>query len=195
MNDLILLGITAALINNLLLVQLLGVESLPNASKSIKSAAKFGLLVTFVMLCATVLTWYTNSALRYLHGIIPVEHLQTLTFVVVVAGFTQLCGLLIRKKIPSLHKRIGRDFKAVTVNSAILGIVIININQPEILSDRFARAMIDGGAAALSFLIALVILAGIRERLELHNVPKPLQGIPIALISAALIAIPFMALR
>jgi len=195
MNDLILLGLTTALINNLLLTQLLGVESLPNASKNLKSAAKFGLLVVFVMLFATVLTWYTNSVLQYLHGIFSAEHLQTLVFVMVVAGFAQLCSLIVRKKIPALHKQIGKDFKSVTVNSAILGIAITNIGEYALLGDGLIRSIINGGMAALSFLIALVLLAGIRERLELHNVPKPLQGIPIALISAALIAIPFMALR
>jgi len=193
MPNLLLLGISAALVSNLVFGELLGIESLASSSKSLKSAVGAGVAVVFVMIFASAITWGMYVFLQFIHS----EFLITFIFIVVVAGFVQLCKLFLNRKIPKIGKPIGGYFTPLTVNSAILGVALFNINQfmPPDGAGGFAHIMVNGALAGVGFLIAVVILAGVRERLELcSNVPKAFRGIPIAMICAGLIAVAFLGL-
>jgi len=190
MPSLLLQGISAALISNIIFGELLGIESLANSSKSMKSAVGTGVAVILVMIFASAITWGANFLLHLIHS----EFLQTFVFIVAVAGFVQLCKVLFSRKLPNVSKLINGHFTPLMVNSAILGVALFNIGQfsPPEGSGGFVYAMVNGVSAGVGFFIAVVILAGVRERLELcGDIPKAFRGVPIAMISAALIAVAF----
>ena len=189
MNELLLLGIAAALINNLVLVQFLGVSPLLCGSKNLKSAAQMGLAVIIVMTCASILTW----AVGFVLTLFRLEYLKILAFVMVTAAFVQLLGLFLYKKLPKLNEKFTVHLSILTANSAILGITLMSAEQfGREITGGFTNTVVSGIAASIGFFIAIILLAGIRERLELSDVPQSFRGIPIALISIALISIAFM---
>jgi electron transport complex protein RnfA len=178
--------LTFVFINNFILVQFLGLCPFIGVSKNSENAIGMGASVTFVMTVASVVTWAI-----YYFLLVPfsLQYLQTLTFILVIASLVQLLEMVIQKISPSLYKALGIYLPLITTNCAVLGVAIINISN----SYNVMEAFTGGIAAGLGFTLAIVLMSNIRERLELQPVQRVFKGVPIAFISAGLMALSFMA--
>ncbi len=178
--------ITYIFISNFILTQFLGLCPFIGVSKNIESATGMGFAVTFVMAIASVVTW-----LIYNYLLIPLdlEYLRTISFILVIASLVQLVEMIIQKISPSLYKALGIYLPLITTNCAVLGIALLNIDNSYSLIESFVA----GIAAGIGFLLAIVLMSGIRTKLDLENIPKVFQGAPIAFISGGLMALAFMA--
>ena len=178
--------ITYIFISNFILVQFLGMCPFIGVSKNSESALGMGMAVTFVTSVASVVTWAVYTLLLAPFGL---EYLRTVAFILVIAALVQVVELVIRKISPPLYKALGIYLPLITTNCAVLGIAIINIDQDYgCLQSFFA-----GLAAGLGFTLAIVLMSNIREKLDLAPVRKSFKGVPIAFISACLMALAFMA--
>lgn len=182
---LITIFVTAAIIENVVLSQILGICPFIGVSKKSESALGMGLAVTFVLVLASVSTW-----LVYNYLLVPfhIEYLETVAFILVIAALVQFVEMVIKKTADSLYQSLGVYLPLITTNCAVLGISLINIKKNYTLM----QAAVNGFGSGFGFMCALLIMAGIRGRLELSNVPKAMQGAPIAFITAGLLAVAFM---
>ena len=183
--DLILIFLSAAIVNNMVLVYFLGVCPFMGVSKKLDTAVNMGLATTFVMTLASVFTWVINT-----HIIInyDVPFLQNITFIITIASLVQLVEMFIKKTSPPLYKSLGIFLPLITTNCAILGLALFQaLREYTLLQSLFFG--LGGGAG---FTLALVIMAGIREELEFAEVPKSLEGAPITLLVAGMLALAFM---
>ncbi len=178
--------ITFIFINNFILVQFLGLCPFIGVSKNSENAIGMGASVTFVTTVASVVTWAI-----YYYLLVPfnLEYLQTLSFILVIASLVQLLEMVIQKISPPLYKALGIFLPLITTNCAVLGIAIINITNGYNVMEAFTAGL----AAGLGFTLAIVLMSNIRERLDLQPVRKSFQGMPIAFVSAGLMALAFMA--
>ncbi|MGE4282684.1 MAG: electron transport complex subunit RsxA [Clostridia bacterium] len=185
MKDLIVIALGAVLIENFVLVKFLGICPFLGVSKKVETALGMGMAVTFVMALASSITWLIQELiLKRFH----IEYLQTIAFILVIAALVQFVEMVIQKMSPTLYQALGVYLPLITTNCAVLGVAILNIQK----EFNFISSLVYGTAAAIGFTLAIVLFAGVRERLELSNIPKPLQGFPIALITAALLSIAFL---
>ncbi len=184
MKELILVIVSSALINNVVLNQFLGLCPFLGVSKQVKTAGSMGLAVMFVMVIASAVT-----NLIYNLVLIPLqlEYLQTIAFILVIAALVQFVEMFLKKSSPALYKALGVYLPLITTNCAVLGAALNSVQYEY----NFITSLCYGFGTALGFTIAIVILASIRERIEGNDIPKPFQGAPIVLISAALMAIAF----
>jgi len=178
--------LTYIFINNFILVKFLGLCPFIGVSKNSESAIGMGLAVSFVTGTASVVTWCVYYGLLQPFGL---EYLQTIAFILVIAALVQLVEMVLKKMSPSLYKALGIFLPLITTNCAVLGIAIINIDESFNLLESFAA----GVAAGLGFTMAIILMSNIREQLELKPVRKSFKGVPIAFISAGLMALAFMA--
>lgn len=185
MRELILLIISAVLVNNFVLARFLGICPFLGVSKKTETAIGMGMAVIFVMTLSSLFTW-----LAYAYLMVPyhIEYLQTIIFILIIAAFVQLVEMFIKKASPSLYQALGIYLPLITTNCAVLGVAVINIQA----GYSFWESVLFGFGAAVGFALALVLFSGIRERLELSDIPKPLQGTAIALVTAGLLALAFM---
>ncbi len=185
------IAIGAILIHNIVLTKFLGLCPFFGVSKRLSSAAGMGMAVIFVMAGASLFTWVINHYL-----LIPYDavFLQTIVFILVIASLVQLVEMILQKYSPSLYESLGIYLPLITTNCAIMGVALINAETSDITGEAytFTQSLINGVASGIGFTIALLLMAGIRERLEYANVPKPFRGLPIAFISAALMAMAFL---
>ena len=177
--------ITAIFVNNIVFAQFLGICPFLGVSKRLSSAVGMGMAVTFVMAIATAVTYILQM---YVLDPLGVSFLQTIAFILVIAALVQVLEIIMKKTMPVLYQALGVFLPLITTNCAVLGVAILMIQKEFNLLQSFAYSV----STALGFAIALVIFAGIRERLELDGVPAALKGIPIALITAAILAMAFM---
>lgn len=178
--------ITYIFISNFILTQFLGICPFIGVSKNVDSAVGMGFAVTFVMGIASLVTWAIQSFI-----LVPLEiqFLQTITFILVIAALVQLVEMIIQKIAPPLYKALGIFLPLITTNCAVLGIALIAVR-----SDYNAiESFVAGIAGGLGFLLAIFIMSTIREKLDNENVPKVFRGVPIAFITAGLMAMAFMA--
>jgi H+/Na+-translocating ferredoxin:NAD+ oxidoreductase subunit A len=178
--------ITFIFINNFILTQFLGLCPFIGVSKNTESAIGMGFAVIFVMGISSIVTW-----LLYNYILVPfqIEYLQTITFILVIASLVQFVEMVVQKISPQLYKALGIFLPLITTNCAVLGIALINITNKYNALESFVA----GIAAGIGFLLAILLMSNIREKLDLIRVPKPIQGIPIAFISGGLMALAFMA--
>ena len=178
--------ISAFLINNFLLVKFLGVCSFLGVSKKTETAKGMGLAVVFVMFIASFMTYGVyNWILVPLH----ITYLSTLSFVLVIAALVQFVEMVIKKTQPSLYKALGIYLPLITTNCALLGMAVINIGEKYNLIESMVNAL----GAALGYMLAIVLLSGLRERMEENdNMPLAFRGLPISLVTAGLMAIAFL---
>lgn len=177
--------VTAIFIQNIIFGKFLGICPFMGVSKKVDSSIGMGMAVTFVMSLASGVTWVIyNFILVPLH----LEYLQTIAFILIIASLVQFVEMAIQKTSPNLYKALGVFLPLITTNCAVLGIAILNIQKEY----NFIESVINGAAVALGFTLALVLLAGIRERIEYSSIPVPFKGVPIAFISAGLLAMAFM---
>ena len=177
--------ITAIFVNNIVFAQFLGICPFLGVSKRISSAVGMGMAVTFVMVIATAVTFLIHN-----YVLIPlgVTFLQTIAFILVIAALVQVLEIIMKKSMPSLYQSLGVFLPLITTNCAVLGVAILVIQKDM----NLAEGLVYSVSTALGFTLALVIFAGIREQLALSKVPNAMKGIPIALITAGILAMAFM---
>ena len=182
-----LLGIliSAILSENFILVKFYGICPFMGVSKRIDTALGMGMAVTFVMVLAAALT---NLVYNYILVPLGVEYLQTLSFILLIAALVQFVEMFVAKTLPALYNALGIYLPLITTNCAVLGVTLLNVERGYNLVESVWYAF----SAALGFTLAIVLFAGVRERLETADIPKALRGFPIALITAGLIAMAFL---
>ena len=177
--------VTAIFINNIVLSQFLGICPFLGVSKKTSSALGMGAAVTFVTTLATVVTWLLQ---KFVLDPLELSYLQTIAFILVIAFLVQMLEIIMKKITPSLYSSLGVFLPLITTNCAVLGVAILVIQKSYTLMESVTY----GFSTSLGFTLALWIFAGIREQLELTDIPKGMQGVPIALICAGLLAMAFM---
>ncbi|MBN1150415.1 electron transport complex subunit RsxA [candidate division WOR-3 bacterium] len=181
----ILIFISAALVNNFVFSRFLGICPFLGVSKKIDSAIGMGLAVIFVMVLSVSVTWPLQN---YVLNPLGISYLQTITFILVIASLVQLVEMILKKNVPALYHSLGIYLPLITTNCAILGIAIDSILKKYSLAVSLVYAL----GAGIGFTLALVIMAGIRERLETADPPAPFRGTPLNLILASLLSMAFM---
>lgn len=175
----------AILVNNFVLAKFLGICPFLGVSKKVETAVGMGIAVTFVMTLSSIITYLVQIAILNRFGL---EYLQTIAFILVIAALVQFVEMFLKKSSPGLYEALGVYLPLITTNCAVLGLAILNI-QSEF---NLIQTIVNSIGAALSFTLAIVLFAGIRERLDLADVPESLKDFPIALITAGLMSIAFM---
>lgn len=199
--NIIMIIISAALVNNFVLSRFLGICPFLGMSKKLETAVGMSAAVTFVMALASVFTWIVQKLLlqpTWLTSLgvaadkVPdLMFLQTIAFILVIASLVQFVEMLIQKTNPALYSALGVYLPLITTNCAVMGVVLINVQENYTL----VESLFNGVGAALGFSIALILFAGVRERLEDADIPEAFKGFPIALISAGLLSVAFMAFQ
>lgn len=177
--------ITAIFINNIVLSQFLGICPFLGVSKKTSSALGMGAAVTFVITLATAVAWLLQN---YVLDPLGLQFLQTIVFILVIAFLVQLLEIVIRKIAPGLYQALGVFLPLITTNCAVLGVAILVIQK----EFNLLESVVYGLSTSIGFTLALWIFAGIREQLEITETPRALRGVPLALISAGLLAMAFM---
>ena len=185
MKSLILIIISGALINNVVLNQFLGICSFLGVSKQMKASASLGGAVIFVITIASAV-----ASLLYDHVLAPLgmEFMKTIVFILVIAALVQIVEMFLKKKSPGVYQSLGIFLPLITTNCAVLGVALTNVQN----GYNFIESVLSGFGTAVGFTLAIVLLAGIRSRIDEADLPGPLRGAPIVLIAAALMSIAFM---
>ena len=178
------ISLGAILVNNFILVQFLGICPFMGVSKKMDTAVGMGFAVIFVMGLASALCYPVNLLLVAL----GLEYMQTVAFILVIAALVQFVEMFLRKMIPTLYEALGVYLPLITTNCAVLGVVLLNVQQ----NYNFIESVVYGVTGGVGFLLAIVLFASIRERLQFADPPKSFEGFPIALITAGLMALCFM---
>ncbi|MBD5233057.1 MAG: RnfABCDGE type electron transport complex subunit A [Bacteroidales bacterium] len=176
---------SAILVNNIVFAQFLGICPFIGVSKNIDSAFGMSMAVTFVMAVATAVTWLLQHYILVPFGL---EFVQTIAFILVIAVLVQMLEIIIKKSAPGLYAALGVYLPLITTNCAVLGVAIIVAQK----NFDFLYSVVYATATALGFGLAMMLFAGIRTQLELADVPRAMRGVPIALITAGILAMAFM---
>ncbi len=184
MGNIFVIVISSMLVSNVVLSQFLGICPFLGVSKQVETAAGMGVAVTFVITIACAITWPIQY---YILNPLGLGYLQTIAFILIIAALVQFVEMALKKFIPSLHASLGVYLPLITTNCAVLGVAINNITN----GYNFIESVVCGLFTAIGFLIAIVILAGIRERIDGNDVPNSFKGTPIVLVTASLMAIAF----
>jgi len=183
--ELVVLFISAILINNFVLHYFLGICPFLGVSKKIDSAFSMGLAVTFVMTITAVITWVINHWILLPNNL---EYLQIVSFILVIASLVQLVEMFIRKVSPPLYQAMGIYLPLITTNCAIMGLALL----AALKNYSFVETVVFGVGSGIGFTLAIILMAGVREQLDLSDVPEPLKGAGIALIVAGIMALAFL---
>ena len=185
MKSLILIIISGALINNVVLNQFLGICSFLGVSKQMKASASLGGAVIFVITIASAV-----ASLLYDHVLAPLgmDFMKTIVFILVIAALVQIVEMFLKKKSPGVYQSLGIFLPLITTNCAVLGVALTNVQN----GYNFIESVLSGFGTAVGFTLAIVLLAGIRSRIDEADLPRPLRGAPIVMISAALMSLAFM---
>lgn len=186
MTELFLLFVSSIFVNNILLTRFLGCCPFMGVSSRLKTAVGMGAAVVFVIVLASLMTWLTYNFLLVPLGL---EYLYTLAFILVIAALVQFVELVLKKLNPTLYKALGIFLPLITTNCAVLGVAVLNMSEKYTLLQSLVNAL----GSSLGFLLAIALMAGIRERVETNEgIPACLQGLPLTLITAGLMSIAFM---
>ena len=187
----ILIFISAIFVNNIVLSQFLGICPFLGVSKKIDTSLGMSVAVAFVLTLASIVTWLVQ---KYVLDAFGLQYLQTIAFILVIASLVQMVEIVLKKMSPSLYKALGVFLPLITTNCAVLGIAIKVTEQPVIASHGFSilDSTLYAVAISIGFIVAIVLFAGLREQLELVEVPKGMKGVPIALLTAGILAMAFM---
>lgn len=185
MKSMILIIITTALVNNVVLSQFLGICSFLGISKQIKTSASLGGAVIFVMTIASAV-----ASLLYNYILVPFDltYLKTIVFILVIAALVQIVEMFLKKKVPALYKALGIYLPLITTNCAVLGVALTNVQN----GYNLGESILAGFGTAVGYTLAIVLMACVREKIDEEAIPKPFRGAPIVLLYAALMAIAFM---
>ncbi|MCR5686691.1 MAG: RnfABCDGE type electron transport complex subunit A [Lachnospiraceae bacterium] len=184
MQQLIIIAIGSAFINNVVLSQFLGICPFLGVSKKINTAAGMGSAVVFVITLASAVA---GVIYRFILVPLDITYLQTIVFILVIAALVQFVEMFLKKKMKGLYQALGVYLPLITTNCAVLGVALTNVQKEYSLLE----GVVNGFATAVGFLVAIVILAGLREKMEYNDIPKPFRGMPTVLLTACLMAIAF----
>lgn len=184
MKELLMIAIGSAMVNNVVLSQFLGLCPFLGVSKKMDTAAGMGGAVVFVL---TLSSFCTSLIYKFVLVKAGMEYLKTIVFILVIAALVQLVEMFLKKVIPSLYRALGVYLPLITTNCAVLGVAIINVQE----NYSVLEGTVNGFATAVGFTIAIVMMAGLREKMEYNDVPKSFQGMPIVLLTAMLMSIAF----
>lgn len=185
LKELIIISISAIFIENFVLVKFLGICPFLGVSKKAETSLAMGMAVTFVMAMASGITWIVS---KFVLKPLSLEYMQTVAFILVIATLVQIVEMFLQKVSPAIYNALGIYLPLITTNCAVLGVALLSIQKEFVL----IQALVFGVSAGIGFTLALVLFSGVRERLEFSDIPEFLKGLPIALISAGLIAIAFL---
>ena len=188
MTDYLILIVSCIFVNNILLMQYLGNCPFLGVSKKMETATGMAMAVIFVLVMAGSITWMVDN---FLLKPFDLEYLRTLTFIMVIASLVQFVEMFLRKSIPTLYAGLGIFLPLITTNCAVMGVCLINIMEEY----SFMQALVASFAYAIGFGLALVLFAGLRERITLARVPKPLQDTSIGLVTAGMLSLAFFAFK
>lgn len=184
MREYLIIIVSVVFVNNFVLAQFLGICPFLGVSKKLDGAVGMSLAVIFVMALASAVTWPV-----YEYILTPgYEYLQTIVFILIIAALVQLVEIILKKYLPALHRSLGVYLPLITTNCAVLGVALLNIDK----GYGFAESVVNGAGAGIGFLLAMVLFAGVRQRMESCRVPKSFEGIPITLVAASILAVSFM---
>lgn len=184
MKELLLIAVGSALVNNVVLSQFLGICPFLGVSKNVKTAAGMGGAVIFVI---TISSFITSLIYKFILVPANFEYLQTIVFILVIAALVQFVEMFLKKAMPPLYNALGVYLPLITTNCAVLGVALTNVQK----SYGILEGVVNGIATATGFLVAIVLMAGIREKIEYNDITESFQGTPIVLVTAGLMAIAF----
>lgn len=184
MKELLLIAVGSAFINNVVLSQFLGICPFLGVSKNVKTAGGMGGAVIFVI---TISSFVTGLIYKFILVPTGFEYLQTIVFILVIAALVQFVEMFLKKVMPPLYNALGVYLPLITTNCAVLGVALTNVTK----SYSILEGVVNGFATAAGFLVAIVLMAGIREKIEYNDVPEAFRGTPIVLVTAGLMAIAF----
>lgn len=184
MTELLLIAVGSAFVNNVVLSQFLGICPFLGVSKNVKTAAGMGGAVVFVI---TIASFCTGLIYKFILVPLTFEYLQTIVFILVIAALVQFVEMFLKKSMPPLYNALGVYLPLITTNCAVLGVALTNVTK----SYNILEGVVNGFATAAGFLVSIVLMAGIREKIEYNDVPEAFQGTPIVLVTAGLMAIAF----
>ena len=187
---LVAIFLASILTENYILSKFLGICPFLGVSKKVNTAVGMSVAVTFVMVLATAVTWPI-----YTYLLVPndLAYLQTIVFILIIAALVQLVEIVLRKYIPSLYNALGIYLPLITTNCAVLGVTMLVLEKGAAdPTFGYLQSLVNAFGSGIGFLVAMVLFAGIRERLELCDIPKTLRGLPITLIAASLVAVSFL---
>lgn len=187
LTDIIRIVVAYVLVSNVILTQFLGLCPFIGVSKNTESAVGMGFAVTFVMTLATLFTWMLYNWLLVPRGL---QFLKVISFILVIASLVQFVEMFVKKNSPALYRALGIYLPLITTNCAVMGIALLVV---EVEKLSLFHSVLAGFSAGIGFLVAILLMSAIREQLEAEWVPKGLKGVPIAFISAGLMAMAFMA--
>lgn len=185
MKELIIILMSAVLVNNFVLVKFLGICPFLGVSKKLDSAVGMSLAVIFVMVLSTAVTYPIYMGLLEPLGI---DYLQTIVFILVIAFLVQLVETVLKKYVPGLHKGLGVYLPLITTNCAVLGVTILNIDE----AYTFVQSLVNSFGAGVGFMLAMVLFSGVRSRIENNDFPVAFKGVPSILIAASIVSLSFM---
>lgn len=191
MGELLTLGLSAVLINNVLLAQFLGICPFLGVSKKSQSALGMGISVIFVIVLSTMITWTIDKFLLFPYGI---TYMRTIVFILVISAIVQFVEMFIKKTAPFIYKMLGIYLPLITTNCAVLGVAIIAVQEKK-LQISFPKMLVYATGISVGFTLVIYVFSTIRERLENADTPEALKGTPIALITAGIMAIAFFGLK
>jgi electron transport complex, RnfABCDGE type, A subunit len=183
--NLIMLVLAAIFVNNYILSQFLGICPFLGVSKKVETAAGMGAAVIFVMSLASAVTYFVYNLV-----LVPldIKYLYNIAFILVIAALVQLVEMFLKKSSPALYQALGVYLPLITTNCAVLGVAVVNMQR----NYTFLASVLNGFGGAVGFALAIILFAGIRERIEFNNIPKAFLGFPIALVAATLMSIAFL---
>lgn len=184
LKNLTVIFMSSVLVNNYVLSKFLGICPFLGVSKKLNQAASMGIAVTLVMLIATLATWPIQKFVLDRFGL---GYLQTVVFILVIATLVQFAEIVLKKYIPSLHASLGVYLPLITTNCAVLGVTVNNIQD----GYNFVESIVSSLGCGLGFLLAMVLFAGVRERMEKCNPPQSFKGLPITLVAASIVSLAF----
>ena len=190
MNQILTILIGSIFVNNFAMSRFYGICPFLGVSKKLETAFGMGMAVTFVMAMASLVAYLVNAFLLIPLGL---EYLQTIAFILVIAVLVQIVEMALKKMVPSLYQALGVYLPLITTNCAVLGVTMLVLEKGAAdASFGYVQSLVNAFGAGIGFLVAMVLFAGVRERLELCDVPKFLKGLPITLIAASLVAVSFL---
>lgn len=189
--EFILLFLSAVLVNNVVLSRFLGICPFLGVSKKVETSLGMGMAVTFVITLASMISYFVYN---FILVPLKIEYLYTIAFILVIASLVQLVEMVIQKSSPALYQALGVFLPLITTNCAVLGVAVINMQKGIQSNGQFGliHSVVNGFGTAIGFTLAIVLMAGIRERIEFSPIPKHFKGYPITLITAGLMAIAFL---
>ncbi|MBP1560129.1 MAG: electron transport complex subunit RsxA [Oscillospiraceae bacterium] len=185
MKQLLVILLSAMLVDNFVLSKFMGICPFLGVSKKLDSSLGMGAAVTFVMFCATLCTY---PIYKFILVPMEIEYLKTIAFILIIALFVQLVEMIMKKKLPPLYKSLGVFLPLITTNCAVLGVTILNIDSGYTLLQSLVNAV----GAGLGFTLALVIFSGVRSRVNSADIPETFKGVPATLIAASVVSLSFM---